>query len=159
MGGGMKSSTSQKSTQTNEPPKWAKPMFEKSAAEAQRLYNEGSGYNVYQGPTQAQFSDQRLEGLNNAMKMTGSQSGPITNESVFNNPAIQQARAAIQQQQVDAQRRKVEAAMRAAQEAEAARKAQQTKNNGKYWINNPNSYGPPGYWSDTPYAGPSGRGR
>lgn len=42
-----------KSTQTtsNEPPRWARDLFVKSADEAERLYNSGSGFNVWEGQT------------------------------------------------------------------------------------------------------------
>ncbi|WP_421565572.1 tail fiber domain-containing protein [Ochrobactrum sp. EDr1-4] len=37
------------SSQTSEPPSWAKPLFTQSAKDAQSLYNSGQGGNVYQG--------------------------------------------------------------------------------------------------------------
>jgi hypothetical protein len=93
-------SKSTKSTQTNEPPAWAKPLLQKGASEGMRLYDEKSGYNVYTGPTQAQFSPQTLGGMNRMMAATGGGgAGPITNEGVFNNPQIQQVRQFIEQMQ------------------------------------------------------------
>ncbi|MBZ9922195.1 hypothetical protein LB579_31430 [Mesorhizobium sp. BR1-1-7] len=84
-----------KTTQENNPPDWAKPLLEKGASEGMKLYDEKKGYNVYGGPTQAQFSPTTLQGMNSLMAATGGGgpgSAPITNEGVFNNPAIQQAR-------------------------------------------------------------------
>lgn len=84
--------------QTNEPPAWAKPLLEKGAQAGMDLYNRGVGYNVYDGPTQGQFSAPSLQGMNSIMAATGGGGGaPITNESVFNTPQIQQARQAVQQ--------------------------------------------------------------
>lgn len=37
----------------NKPPAWAQPLFEQSAAEAQKIYASGKGGNVYQGDTTA----------------------------------------------------------------------------------------------------------
>ncbi|MCX2699282.1 tail fiber domain-containing protein [Ochrobactrum chromiisoli] len=42
-------SSKQESTQTSEPPSWAKPLFTTSAKDALNLYNSGQGGNVYQG--------------------------------------------------------------------------------------------------------------
>ncbi|MEN5279013.1 tail fiber domain-containing protein [Brucella sp. TWI432] len=42
-------SNKQSSTQTSEPPSWAKPLFTTSAKDALNLYNSGQGGNVYQG--------------------------------------------------------------------------------------------------------------
>ncbi len=85
---GSKDSTT---TQTNSPPAWAEPLLKKGASEAMNLYDKGAGYQTYTGPTQAQFSPTTLQGMNNLLAATGGGT-PITNESVFNNPAIQQAR-------------------------------------------------------------------
>lgn len=54
-----------KSTQTtnNEPPRWAKPLFEQSAQEASRLYDSGSGFNVWEGQTIADPSSATSQGL------------------------------------------------------------------------------------------------
>jgi hypothetical protein len=86
------------STQTveNKPPKWAEPLLKEGANAAMDLYRSGKGYNVYQGPTQAQFSPQSLQGMNSLLAATGG-GAPITNESVFNTPQIQQAQQMIQQ--------------------------------------------------------------
>lgn len=131
MGGGGKGKTTQSTSQTSEPPSWAKPLLQKAAGEAMNLYNSGQGYNVYRGPTQAQFSDPRLEGLNRAMMMSGSTGPKITNESVFNNPAIQGARAQIAQQQAQESARKLAAA-----QAAAAAAAQKKPTSGNYWVAN-----------------------
>lgn len=149
MGGGGKGSTKQSSTQTSEPPAWAKPLLQKAAGAAMNLYDTGQGYNVYRGPTQAQFSDPRLEGLNRAMMMSGSTGPKITNESVFNNPAIQQARA-----QIDAQMQQ-QAAAKAAQAAAAAAAAKKVQTAYNYRggsgglvdsHGNPVAAGTPGYY-------------
>lgn len=44
------------STQTSEPPSWAKPLFTTSAKDALDLYNSGKGGNVYQGDRVANLS-------------------------------------------------------------------------------------------------------
>ena len=94
-----------RSSQTNEPPAWAKPLLEKVASEAMGMYNSGQGYNVYRGPTQANFSPQRLEGLNRAMMMTGSTGPKITNESIFQTDQVKQIQGMIGQQQVAEEQR------------------------------------------------------
>lgn len=88
---GSKSST-QKTE--NNPPEWSKPLLEKGAAEAMKLYDSGRGYGIYDGPTQSQFSPTSLQGMNALLAATGG-GAPITNEGVFNTPQIQQARQAI----------------------------------------------------------------
>jgi hypothetical protein len=144
-----KGSQTQKTTQENNPPAWAAPLFKQAAGDAQNLYNSKSGYNVYTGPTQANFSPQRLEGLNRAMTMTGSRSPAITNDSIYNTDQIQQIRGMIKQQQ-DA---------RAAQAAAAAQAPpqQQAPQRNRIWVENGNSWGPRGgQWVDGPpdyYAG------
>lgn len=125
-----KGSQTQKTSQTNEPPSWAKPLFTQAASDAQRLYNDKSGYNVYTGPTQANFSPQRLEGLNRAMTMTGSRSPAITNESIYNTDQIGQIRAMIKQQQ-DARAQQAAAAAQAAQQRQAPQG--QNPQSGAYW--------------------------
>lgn len=60
MGGGSKSTT----TQTNSPPSWAQPLFEQSAGEASRLYNQGAGVNTYLGSTVAPLGDTTMLGVN-----------------------------------------------------------------------------------------------
>ncbi|QAZ46762.1 hypothetical protein C1M53_31405 [Mesorhizobium sp. Pch-S] len=88
---GSKSSTQK--TESN-PPKYALPVMERGAQDALALYNSGKGYNVYDGPTQAQFSPTSLQGMNALLAATGG-GAPITNEGVFNTPQIQQAQQAI----------------------------------------------------------------
>jgi len=83
-----------KQTVENKPPAWAEPLLKQGANAAMDLYNKGVGYNVYQGPTQAQFSPTTLQGMNALLAATGG-GQPITNESVFNTPLIQQAQQAV----------------------------------------------------------------
>lgn len=64
--GGSKSK--QSSTQTSEPPKWAKPLFTKSASDALNLYNSGEGGNVYQGQRVADLSGTTTGAIN---RLTG----------------------------------------------------------------------------------------
>ncbi|WPM80916.1 tail fiber domain-containing protein [Brucella pseudintermedia] len=64
--GGSKSK--QSSTQTSEPPKWAKPLFTQSAADALNLYNSGQGGNVYQGQRVADLSGTTTGAIN---RLTG----------------------------------------------------------------------------------------
>lgn len=68
--------------QTNEPPKWAAPLFQQAAGDAQALYNSKTGYNTYTGPTQADLSAPTLTGMNSALAATGYTGTPITNESI-----------------------------------------------------------------------------
>ena len=117
---GKKGSTTQETSQSNEPPAWAKPILEKVAADAMAMYNSGQGYNTYRGPTQANFSPQRLEGLNRAMMMTGSTGPKITNQSIFQTDQVKQIQAMIQKQVADEAARK--AAKAAADAAAAAAK-------------------------------------
>lgn len=63
---GGKSSTTTAKTE-NKPPKWAQPLFEQSAREAQGLYNSGSGGNVYQGQTVADIGQNTQAGIGNVM--------------------------------------------------------------------------------------------
>lgn len=113
-----KGSTTQKTSQTSNPPAWALPLLQKVAGEAMNFYNSGEGYNVYRGPTVAQYSPQKLEGLNRILTMTGGGT-PVTNEAVFGNknPQVAAANALIQQQIKDQNARKVAAALAAQQAA------------------------------------------
>lgn len=77
MGGGQSTSTQQ----TNSPPAWAEPLLQRGAADALSLYESGSGYNVYQGPTQAQMSGQTLGGMNSLLAATGYQGAPVQNQT------------------------------------------------------------------------------
>jgi len=88
---------SSETTQKNEPPSWAKPLLTRGASDALKLYDAKKGYNVYSGPTQAQFSPTTLQGMNSLLAATGG-GAPITNDSVFNNPAIQGARQQLADQ-------------------------------------------------------------
>lgn len=70
------------SKQTSEPPAWAKPLLTKAASEGMRLYDDGAGYNVYGGPSQAPLSDATLGGMNSLLAATGYGGPPITNQSI-----------------------------------------------------------------------------
>ena len=54
MGTSLKGGTTVK--QTNEPPKWAAPLFEQSAGIAQNLYDSNAGFNIWPGSTVAEPS-------------------------------------------------------------------------------------------------------
>ncbi len=62
------SKNKQSSTQTSEPPSWAKGLFTQSADEADKLYNSGAGGNVYQGDRVADLSGTTTGAVN---KLTG----------------------------------------------------------------------------------------
>lgn len=68
-------------TQTSEPPAWARPLLERGAEDALRLYNSGKGFSQYMGPTQAPLSSQTLGAMNSIMALTGGQGG-ITNKNI-----------------------------------------------------------------------------
>ena len=122
MGGGMKGTQKQSTSQSSAPPAWAKPLLERTAADAMKMYSSGQGYNTYRGPTQAEFSPQKLQALNKMMTMTGG--GPaVTNEAIFGagNKQVQQVRDMIANQQIAEQQRKAAEAAAAA----AAKKPQQ----------------------------------
>jgi hypothetical protein len=97
-----KGSTSQQTQQSSEPPEWARPLLEKVASEALKFYNQGEGYNVYRGPTVAEFSPQKLEGLNKILTMTGGGT-PVTNAAIFGsqNPQVKAAQDLIAKQIAD----------------------------------------------------------
>jgi hypothetical protein len=57
--GGKSSTTST----TNEPPKWAKPLFEQSAKEAKTLYDKDKGFNVYEGDRVANMNETQRNAL------------------------------------------------------------------------------------------------
>lgn len=57
---GGKSSTQ---TTENKPPAWAKPLFEQSAKEAQKLYNSDKGFNVYTGDRFADMNATQQDAL------------------------------------------------------------------------------------------------
>lgn len=63
----MGKSTTQKTE--NKPPAWATPLFKQSASEASKLYESGSGGNVYQGQTVAPLgatTQAGIQGISNA---------------------------------------------------------------------------------------------
>lgn len=62
----------------NKPPKWATPLFQQSASEAQRIYNSGKGGNVYQGDTVAGLGDTTQQGI----------AGVKSAADGFNNPTV-----------------------------------------------------------------------
>lgn len=84
-------------TQTNEPPAWAAPLLKQAAGDAQKLYDSGSGYNVYRGPTRAGMSDQTLSGMNGLLAATGYKGAPVANQSP--EQMFPQVMQMIQQQQ------------------------------------------------------------
>lgn len=63
----------------NKPPKWATPLFQQSASEAQSIYNSGAGGNVYQGDTVAGLGDTTQAGI----------SGIKSAAEGFNNQGVQ----------------------------------------------------------------------
>lgn len=62
----------------NKPPKWAQPLFQQSASEAQRIYDSGAGGNVYQGDTVAGLGDTTQQGI----------AGVKSAAAGFNNPTV-----------------------------------------------------------------------
>lgn len=60
-----------KTTQENKPPKWSRPLFKESAAEASRLYNAGIGGNTYMGSTVAPLSANTLGGIDRLNQAAG----------------------------------------------------------------------------------------
>ena len=70
---------SSKQTTEQKPPKWATPLFQQSASEAQKIYDSGAGGNVYQGETVAGLGDTTKQGI------AGIQSAA----SGFNNQGVQ----------------------------------------------------------------------
>lgn len=80
MMGGKTTTTTQQ--QESAPPEWARPALERAGRDALALYNAGTGFNTYRGPTQAPMSAPTLAGLNNMLAATGYQGGPVTNESI-----------------------------------------------------------------------------
>lgn len=113
-----KGSQSQKSSQTVQPPDWAKPLLQKAAGAAMSLYDQGSGFNPYRGPTVADFSPEKIAALNNMLKMTGS-GQQVSNAAMTGdqNTQVQQARALIQQQMAQQQAARAAAAAAAASPA------------------------------------------
>lgn len=69
-------STTSRTTQENKPPEWAQGLFERSATDAQRLYDSGVGGQTYTGSTVAPLSDPTMEGVNHLY-----QAGRNTNTS------------------------------------------------------------------------------
>jgi len=63
MGGSSRKKQTQSSIQTSAPPKWAQPLFEQGAKQAQDLYNSGAGGNVYQGQRVADLSNVSRSGV------------------------------------------------------------------------------------------------
>lgn len=59
----MGGQTTQNTTQTAEPPAWAKPHLENIASQAQSLYNSGKGFDYYPGSTVTPMSSQSQAGL------------------------------------------------------------------------------------------------
>jgi hypothetical protein len=57
-------SKTSKTTQENKPPAWAAPLFVKSAQDAQKLYDTGTGGNTFMGSTVAPLSATTMQGVN-----------------------------------------------------------------------------------------------
>lgn len=91
----MGKSTKQETKQENSPPAWAKPALERAGKDALALYDSGSGYNTYTGPTQAGLSDVTLGGMNGILAATGYRGGPVSNQSI--NANIPNVQAIMQQ--------------------------------------------------------------
>lgn len=140
--GSAKGSTVKDATQTSAPPAWAQPLLQQGANAAMNLYNQGAGYNVYRGPTVADFSQQKVDALNKIMQMTGG-GAPVSNAAMTGsaNPQISQIQQMIAQQQAQQQaaRAQAAAAAAAAQQRPAATQQQQTY--GTYAPNSPGRMG------------------
>jgi hypothetical protein len=121
MGGGLKGSTTSKTSQSSEPPAWAKPLLTQAAGSAQALMANGQGYNPYRGPTLADFSQQKIDAMNKIMALTGG-GAPVSNAAMTSsaNPQIAQQQALIAQQ---TQQRQAYLAQQAAAAAAAAKPA------------------------------------
>lgn len=70
-----------KSVSENKPPEWAKPLFEESADEAMRLYNQNKGFSTYTGDRVADLTNRQTDAIN---QMYAAGRNP-------NNPAINAA--------------------------------------------------------------------
>lgn len=57
-------SKTSKTTQENNPPAWAQPLFTQSATDANKLYSSGQGGNTFQGSTVAPLSGTTMQGVN-----------------------------------------------------------------------------------------------
>jgi len=70
MGGssGKGGSKTQTTSQSNLPPAWAMPLFEKHSKDTMNLYNSGQGGNVYQGQRVGDLSDQTRSSIDNLQK-------------------------------------------------------------------------------------------
>lgn len=79
---GAKPGPTTTTNQTNAPPEWARPALERAGQEAMRLFDSGSGFHTYTGPTQAGMSDPRLAGMNALLQATGYQGAPVSNQTV-----------------------------------------------------------------------------
>lgn len=77
---GSKTENKKSETTTNAPPAWATPLFWQGAMDASRLYNSGSGGNVYQGERVADLSDTTQNAI----------SGLQNTADNFNNSSLQQ---------------------------------------------------------------------
>lgn len=62
-------STTQKTE--NKPPEWSKPLFQQSAAEAQKIYDSGAGGNVYQGQTVGDLGATTQAGIQGVQNTVG----------------------------------------------------------------------------------------
>lgn len=70
MGGssGKGGSKTQTTTQSNMPPAWAIPLFERHSKDTMDLYNSGQGGNVYQGKRVSDLSEQTRSSIDNLQK-------------------------------------------------------------------------------------------
>lgn len=73
----MGTSSTQKTS--NEPPKWAAPLFTKSAEEATKMYDNETGFNSWQGPTVAAPSKWTEQGMYGLADEAGRGAGMETN--------------------------------------------------------------------------------
>jgi len=69
-------SKSTTSTSENKPPEWAKPLFEQSASEAQKIYDSGAGGSVYQGQTVADLGGTTQAGIQGVSDAASNWSNP-----------------------------------------------------------------------------------
>ena len=84
----------------NKPPKWAQPLFQQSASEAQRIYDSGAGGNVYQGETVAGLGDTTKQGISGVQSAAAGFSDPnvrnnltdwASGKNVMSNPYFNEA--------------------------------------------------------------------
>mgnify|MGYP001609611980 CR=1 FL=1 len=70
-------------TTSSEPPSWAKPLFQQSAAEAQKLYDAKTGFHSWQGNTVATPSPQTQAGIQGLLSAANQPNGQaLSNNSI-----------------------------------------------------------------------------